>query len=190
MNSVKDELAPVKAGATWAQIWQTLHTVATLRYATLDHLKPLCSFKIATPGKLGQLTALGYLKQAGNVFTATSKALDTLAKAGYERKLYTPADGRGAAEAILGLSTNQDKTSQERPIPDLELHPIKDLKHCGLVKQKGVMAGATACKVKDDQGQDIGYLGIRDNKLLIPKSVKASEYALVPVEFLKLLATS
>lgn len=109
---------------------------------------------------------------------------------------------RPAAEAILGLSRNSEEKSEEYKIPELELKYCKALEEAGItqdqaialkiglvVNHRGTMAAHLACRIEED-GQLIGYLGVKDKKLNVPKSIKARQHVAIPVAFLDLIKLS
>ena len=81
---MKSELADIKKGATWQNIYDMLWHIATVRYASYKQIKEVfkdtvwCK-KCITPKKLEILAEKGFLKKSDNrVLSVTPKAIEFL----------------------------------------------------------------------------------------------------------------
>jgi len=104
---LKAELADVKKGATWQNIYDTLWHIATVRYVTRDQLKKafpnkVWRKKIATPKKIGILLKKHFLNQSENeALTLTAKGLKLLKEySNYNTSILKLAQGKGEKDTL------------------------------------------------------------------------------------------
>lgn len=98
--------------------------------------------------------------------------------------------------AIWIVEAQRRPHEPKRGVPDLELEYCPEMKEAGiteeeakgrigLVKTKSVLAGHIACRIEKD-GQLLGYIGIKDKVLKVPKSIFAVDKVEIPTAFLRL----
>ena len=102
---MKAELADVKKGATWQNIYDTLWHIATVRYVTREQLKKAFPEKVwrkkcVTPKKLNLLVEKQFLKQLDNgALTLTAKGLKLLKEySAYNTEIIKLPQGKGERE--------------------------------------------------------------------------------------------
>ena len=103
----KEDLADLKKGASWQNIYDLLWHIATVRYVTYPQLKaafPQATWRIkcATPKKLNKLTDKGLIsKSQAGIFTATFQTVKFLEKySDYKTGLIKPAQGQGERDGL------------------------------------------------------------------------------------------
>jgi hypothetical protein len=118
---VRDDLKGLKGGSarTWENFFDTLWTIATVRYVTCDQLKkafPEATWrkKCATPKMLTGLADLGYLTRTeAGVFSATAKAIDLLKECSkHNTEIIKPAGGKGEGDSLVKAEAFLDLIKQ------------------------------------------------------------------------------